>query len=346
MPTRCNIDLLLYAVKGSYMQQARYDEEYNGKPLKVQFLDHGYQVVGDICPSAVHTNTLGAVALAPMDLEDHAPLVIAFRGIKDIAGVAADIDLGARTSIGKEYRDEAYSFYQTMRKKYPDRRIILTGHSLGGYVAQYVALKAINERDDKNFSVRTFNSAPIDTLHEVGLLTAPTTLISDHSLAITRFRNYRLAGDVVSMIGERLGRTVTVSTEANPNQAHKLDTIRKAFPVELLTQCVDDCDPVQHLREQMVGVKMGYQARIDGQGFAGYRSGLVKLAIMNMELDRIINILDDNAEQKQERVISRLNILKEQMITLSGWFGQSEAERLVDRMILVTGALPETLEDV
>ena len=43
------------------------------------------------------------------------------------------------------YRNRAYNAYLKIRSDHPNSRIIITGHSLGGHLAQEVALHAMAE---------------------------------------------------------------------------------------------------------------------------------------------------------------------------------------------------------
>ena len=53
--------------------------------------------------------------------------------------IATDI-FGIGAGLG-EYYGPAYKFYETISKKYGATNVVLTGHSLGGNIAQRVALK-------------------------------------------------------------------------------------------------------------------------------------------------------------------------------------------------------------
>ena len=93
----------------------------------------------------------GFSATAFKDTEDR--VIIAFRGSDDLKDLAdAQRILSGKMPLQYE---SAQAFYQKVRKQYPGREIAVTGHSLGGSLAQMIAVR--------NPDVRAFPCNPVGT---------------------------------------------------------------------------------------------------------------------------------------------------------------------------------------
>lgn len=64
-------------------------------------------------------------------------IIIAFRGTDDIADIKSDLQLGRQKELPEQYAD-AVKFYKKIKTIYPEKRIIVTGHSLGGALSELV----------------------------------------------------------------------------------------------------------------------------------------------------------------------------------------------------------------
>ena len=107
----------------------QYVEMYSKKklPLNLQYLDD------------FHDDSTGTSGTAFLD-KDSGEVIIAYTGTNPNADIAKDVatDAGGIIMALGNHCDEAFKFYERIRQRYGDN-ITLTGHSLGGNVAQMVA---------------------------------------------------------------------------------------------------------------------------------------------------------------------------------------------------------------
>lgn len=123
----------------------QYVEMYSKKklPPNLQYLDD------------FHDDSTGTSGTAFLD-KDSGEVIIAYTGTNPSADIAKDVDTdagGIIMALGN-HCDEAFKFYERIRQRYGDN-ITLTGHSLGGNVAQMVALEYNAPR------TVVYNSAPL-----------------------------------------------------------------------------------------------------------------------------------------------------------------------------------------
>ena len=123
----------------------QYVEKYSKKklPPNLQYLDD------------FHDDSTGTSGTAFLD-KDSGEVIIAYTGTNPNADIVKDVatDIGGiAMALGFHY-DEAFTFYERIRQRYGDN-ITLTGHSLGGNIAQRVALEYNAPR------TVVYNSAPL-----------------------------------------------------------------------------------------------------------------------------------------------------------------------------------------
>lgn len=123
----------------------QYVEKYSKKklPPNLQYLDD------------FHDDFTGTSGTAFLD-KDGGEVIIAYTGTNPNADIATDVatDIGGIImALGYHY-DEAFKFYERIRQRYGDN-ITLTGHSLGGNIAQRVSLEYNAPR------TVVYNSAPL-----------------------------------------------------------------------------------------------------------------------------------------------------------------------------------------
>ena len=123
----------------------QYVEMYSKKklPLNLQYLDD------------FHDDSTGTSGTAFLD-KDSGEVIIAYTGTNPNADIVKDVatDIGGIIMAFGYHYDEAFKFYERIRQRYGDN-ITLTGHSLGGNIAQRVALEYNAPR------TVVYNSAPL-----------------------------------------------------------------------------------------------------------------------------------------------------------------------------------------
>ena len=157
-----------------------------------------------------NSNTLsgmGAVAIQNLDTKE---VVIAYRGtdaiernvkeaIKDYETDLAIASGGNKVvEAGLNQFQDAYNFYECIKKNTgitDPSKITITGHSLGGGLAQYVAYKTKGQHQ-----TTTFDAVGIGQV-------LPGVNPRDYDYSITDYVN---ENDIIGLYGEQLGRTVYI----------------------------------------------------------------------------------------------------------------------------------------
>ena len=160
--------------------------------------------------------------------------VVAFKGTSEATDVVVDLKIG--TGWNTSYYSEAEQFVADHAN---GAGVVVTGHSLGGGIAQTVGNR-------RRLPFATFNAPGvaiiatrnISTVNPVmgavrvagGLLSTlrhPHQAMRDMSSAFYTVRgiNFRLSGDVVSTIGLHYGELVTLQGSGNPLDQHRMGTM-------------------------------------------------------------------------------------------------------------------------
>lgn len=150
-------------------------------------------------------------------------IVIAYRGtdIKEAADLQNDISI-AIGKTPKQYQD-AILFYDEVAKKYGKGNIILTGHSLGGALAQLVGAET-------GATTVTYNApGVVHLLPEIGINSSASP--SSYS----NITNYNIANDILNILNiadglVQLGSSYIIpSTNGTPIEAHlDFQSLRKS----------------------------------------------------------------------------------------------------------------------
>lgn len=118
--------------------QGYTNDEYYGK-LDPPFCGEGWEVVDQVVEAHGSGKTIQAGCYVRADgLSDVA--VVAFRGTSSKKGgvQCADLRFVKGKKIGRAVED-AVEFYEKCKAAHPDKEIYITGHSLGGYIAEACA---------------------------------------------------------------------------------------------------------------------------------------------------------------------------------------------------------------
>lgn len=287
----CTIDLLIAASDLAYyfhhknmVPQPRIRSSLQNSLETI--VSRGYSVSTNIHTLTPETQSnLGAVLLVPKDSDSapEAPIVLAFRGTIDSIDIKEDVRLTLQGTITENYRKEAYKIYQESRKDYPGREIVVTGHSLGGHIAQYVAARAYHENPEEDITVRTFNTAAIHKKY--------SKLVQGLNKT-DRFVHYRLENDIVSLVQERVGHTYSFPTSFSKGaDAHILKSVEASLPPEILSQRVGGKDPLNLLKEKIQGSLASYQCRVNNQLLSQYRIAFQKNKLLRNQLLTTLNLI-------------------------------------------------------
>jgi hypothetical protein len=180
---------------------------------------------------------LAAAMFIPSD--EKAPIIIAFRGTSNLVDGYNDLVIATTKRASKARRDQAYEYYQAIKALFPGKAIILTGHSLGGHIAQDVAIRAYQDEKDKlQVQVRTFNTAP----HKKESTNIPII-------------NYALDKDVVSIIPRQpyVGPFFIMGSSGESEghiEDHLMKPLMKSTPEELKKYPIG-CNDKDFLIEQI-----------------------------------------------------------------------------------------------
>lgn len=274
---QCDMELLMTACRHSYNFHETDSHIYSAphtsteEPFKSAIERKDYRVVRSRGPDmpAFNGTNLGFSVMRPRDETDtQSPIIISFRGTHEFEDLGHDTRLGTTGVTNQEIRDSAYLLYMQTRVRYPNQPIVFTGHSLGGHLAQYVALRAMNENGEKRCLVRTFNSAPVSTRHEEVLKREPSLLQC--------FIHYRLENDAVTKLpsmGHHVGPMYTIPHQGGTVDAHRMQVMESLMPSEIRHLRVDPRERIDQLKERILGTMSSYDERIRNQWLSSLRIG-------------------------------------------------------------------------
>lgn len=181
-------------------------------------------------------NDFSAVALSDNNPEQE-NIVIAFRGTQKwptwLEHIASVIIPDIETVDNVNIHAQSYSarvFYEEIVENHPNANIYVTGHSLGGYLAQYVTYKAYKNNETENLIHTT-------TFNPLALWKAGTNL----KMPDLRVTNYIIDGEMLNDINkkfslENFGETIKLTKKnINPITKHSLTNFEFEFskPIEL-----------------------------------------------------------------------------------------------------------------
>ena len=184
------------------------DSSYTG-PVGNQAKADGYHLL--MPPDAKPGGFVGVAYINTHSNPCAPSVVIAFRGTNNPKNILADLSftapfLGGPNALLRAYVGYAVQFvlsvYDYVQQNYPTAQITITGHSLGGAIAQIVGEAA-------HLPTATFNAPGMDQFYDdLASELAPLTN-SKLGLGGTNI-NYRAEGDLVSLAGQQIGQTYTI----------------------------------------------------------------------------------------------------------------------------------------
>ena len=125
-------------------------------------------------------------------------IIVAYCGTNGTSDILSDTQL-AQDKIPEQFKD-ANEFYEQIRKENPDSIILVTGHSLGGSLAQLIASK------HKDTNAVTYNAHGVDKI--------VNSENSEHDFSDNQnCYNYIIKGDIVSNSSKHVGLTTVLKND-------------------------------------------------------------------------------------------------------------------------------------
>lgn len=324
--SKCNIDLLINACQAAYhLDEKGFYPSVLPHTLKkttpfVETIERqGYKQVMGAKPDSKKSkdkSLLAAICLVPSSPEE--PIVIAFRGTKSNDDLISDLSIMTNGFAKMRQLDEAYQFYLKVRKNYPNSPIVISGHSLGGHIAQYVGLKAHeNEQLPENgIAIRTFNTAPIAS--------RLSKMFSNQSDITAKFINYRSSNDPVSTIPyyHYFGNTYSFQAkQSNIIDSHRLWGLSSSLPKNVKESSVS-LTPKDLLIENIHGAMHAYEVYINSQLLTSFRQGRKNLTTFKNLGPKLIESLSSNdfdtvnelIRQSRSQISGKISTAKLEMI--------------------------------
>nr|WP_058441596.1 Mbeg1-like protein [Legionella brunensis] len=278
MPSNCTIELLLNVCEYVYADYAELspakkitdqkNQSNNPHPqekeLEKSILNSQYRVyaaksfkgIGTIHDTGLNEYPgLGYGVFVPLEPENNnEPIIIAYRGSYVYQDVLEDVKIGLTGATGKQYQEEAYNVYLAVRKQWPNRNIVLTGHSLGGYMANYIGQRASAEKDDEQLiHVRTFNSPGLHSNHENNMVS------HNKKLKQPNVFHYSLWADPLRLTS-RTGQHIICFKESRiPTIAHSLNSLMADIPDEIKAITVG-LSSIEAMKEAIIGFTTTYDS--------------------------------------------------------------------------------------
>lgn len=331
---KCDLELLVNACQASYrvtgggeiddqlaFKKTAEERRDSFLTTSVNIEEKGYKLTDSVRHKS-KTSNVTAACFAPVAGDE--PIVIAYKGTTTSVDVASDLNIvKTKGRALKQARKDAYDFYLKMREKYPDRQFVITGHSLGGNLAQDVALRGFVEHKHRNM-VRTINSAPIKTDEGERVLAYHPEVLDD-------FVHYRLSRDLVSgqiarkMFGSAYGDIYCFRSKkfaSSRLNSHMLfavnDALRSGADGEMrYIQIGASTDSgVEHqdarMLEMIYGVQHSYETRVNGRWYSRFTMGPINIKVMDDALTQIRGLINQGPA-KHEAVIQRFDLLFSQV---------------------------------
>lgn len=317
----CTIGLLAHCCDASY--RVREDvlidvdkDPYKETVLAIHKANYTMEPLYSKVPmrsSGTSETSLGvSVFSSPHD--QMAPVIITYRGTKDLRlDIPSDINLGITGTVSDSLAEAAYQTYLSVSKGFPGRQIILSGHSLGGHLAHYVAARAYTEDPalvaSPSVQVRTFNTAPYRSKKY-------RKVLDDNPRIEAQFINYRLHNDVVSSLPlqEYPGNTFHFRSTKGKLASHTMGAMHQCIPEDVKAQVVgksSEQTKYQGLLTELVNGSLNtYRCRIKAQYASKFRRGSDNLKEMEKAFPLIV---EDIKKNDTESAIKKLLICRAEL---------------------------------
>ena len=270
----------LYASEISYeFEKARIKGEYSndielhvkntytrGYPEKLEYLEDTYDEKTGTSATAFRDKDTGEIILSytGTNLES---------GWKEIYKDAVKSDIGEiGFGLGSTHYEPAYEFYEKIREKYGDN-IILTGHSLGGNIAQRVALQYNVQK------TIIYNPAPLYV--PLKQLTKVAVLVEENAMDMLLSRFGVRLKDVIAYPMEFFKNSV-LDLLGDESEERKIENSVKTFTGQIVT------------------IRSQYDWLTHGAEFLNGKYIGILYTLKNGKIHSILDIL--NSEKSQEEI--------------------------------------------
>lgn len=308
----CTVNLLAIASRATYRVKQGDIIDPTVKDYHQTLIDiasYDYAITKSVTPKSNKGSGLSpltALCLEPAD--KNKPIIIAFRGTNSSEDLVSDLHLSIAGVVEQQFRQSAFNFYSEVKAQNPNREIVLTGHSLGGHLAQYVFARAYDEDKalvhSELLQARTFNTAPITTTHD--------SVLKKYNLEHLVV-NYSVFNDIVSKlegIGQHyFGNNFSFYSNHNAYEAHPMGAILEALPADIKNLAVGTSENTvtkNLLIEQIYGVLYSYECRVNNQYFSSFRAGAINLKHMQNDLPGIVALINEDNYDKAHEALSNL----------------------------------------
>lgn len=179
-----------------------------------------YTVVGSLNKAGI-SEACAVALLSP----DGKSLIISYKGTQSLTDAVTDLNLmimniTKNTAYMNDYIYQAYNFYQNVHSLYSNATVILTGHSLGAFIANIIAMKT-------GEIARVFSSPANYIVNNTGnIFSAVWSILDTNYVPTPNVLNFARSGDpVVDLSGRHVSSDIFFPSTGKANFAtnHSLE---------------------------------------------------------------------------------------------------------------------------